>query len=63
MSLRILLSSIGCVAWTMPGVQSWDEGLFIANSLFAGIFTLEAIVKLVALYPKQYFRFALRPMQ
>ena len=35
--------------------QEWENGLFIANSVFALIFTVEAGIKMLALYPRQYF--------
>lgn len=35
--------------------DSWENGLFIANTIFAMIFLVEAAIKLVALRPKQYF--------
>ncbi|KAK3250718.1 Caveolin-2 [Cymbomonas tetramitiformis] len=35
--------------------QSWEDALFWANTLFALIFTVEAVLKLIAFNPRQYF--------
>jgi len=51
----ILLNVLVMAMTHVDMTDSWVNGLFAANTAFAAVFLIEAILKLFALYPKQYF--------
>ena len=54
--LTLIIMNIIVMAMTHSDMTSaWELGLFVVNTIFAAVFLLEAILKLIAFRPRQYF--------
>jgi len=52
----LIIGNVIVMAMTHADMTAdFEFGLFMVNTIFAAVFLLEAVLKLIALYPRQYF--------